>query len=243
MTNSPRLHHRFASKQLPFELWRLSDEEYRQLRSRSLPIKFDSFLLLHLALSQRGNPNKLTLPKALLVLEKNFGQSSNYIDTWKQSFSFPFLLTIEKSNDVFHHLLRIEDYRGGIQFELYRIVDDLKHVGKNINICHQPIEDEFSLPDIEYVFSYLWGYLEGLASHLHLLQPEIQPFFRKIDSNNVVYGYWDGQFVEKSFENRKKYERLVQELQAKYSKPKTSEADQVKNIQNIIQSIRSSDQQ
>jgi hypothetical protein len=80
MPASTRLHRRFNAKQFPFSLWRLSDDEYRQLRLRSFPIKVDGFFVLKLALAQRNTPDELTLPKVLLVLEDEFGRSSTYVN-------------------------------------------------------------------------------------------------------------------------------------------------------------------
>lgn len=60
-----RPHHRFDTQQFAFDLWRLSDEEYRQLRSRSFPIRYNGFFLLRLALDQRHSPDELTLSQSL----------------------------------------------------------------------------------------------------------------------------------------------------------------------------------
>jgi hypothetical protein len=112
MPTSTRLHRRFNAKQFPFSLWRLSDDEYRQLRLQSFPIKVNGFFLLKLALAERNTDSELTLSKILLMLEDEFGRSSTYIDSYKQTFAFPFLLAIEKADERLYHLLKLEDYRG-----------------------------------------------------------------------------------------------------------------------------------
>jgi len=108
--------------EIQFHLWRLTDEEYRQLRSSSLPIKDDGFSLLELMLYERYKPNRLTLPKAFLTLEHLFGKTSNFFDDWKGSFSFPLLLLVQKPLEHFFYLMKIYDHRGSLCYPLYRIL-------------------------------------------------------------------------------------------------------------------------
>jgi hypothetical protein len=237
MTNSPRPHRQFNATQFTFELWRLNDAEYKQLRSRSFSIRYNSLFMLSLASMDRGKLDELILPKVLLVMEEEFGKSSKYIDDWKQTFSFPFLLAIHKPHGIFYYLLRIEDYRGGLEFNLYRIVDELRHVGLDLRVSHLPIEDEFSNTEIEYLVSYLWGFLQANSRYLHVLQPEIKPFFRHVGASHILYGYWDGKFVEEVIENETKYLRAVKKLEAKYGEPEISEAEKVDQTKQMILAI------
>jgi hypothetical protein len=233
----PRHQHRYNPKQFPFTLYRLSDEEYSQLGDRSFPIQFDELFMFDIALDRANTSEELTLPKALVILEHKFGASSSRLDKWKQAFSFPLLLAIEKPNGTFYYLLRITDRRGSIDFDLFRIIDDLKYVGKNLTFSSQPLDDELSQTEIENVISYLWGFLEGFASHLDRWESEIKPFFRHIDSSHVIYGYWDGKFVEEEIEDPDEYEAVVRDLKAKYGKPKLSATERVASVQELIQAI------
>jgi hypothetical protein len=237
MTNLPRPHRKFNATRFTFELWRLNDVEYQQLRSRSFSIRYNSLFMLSLALIDRGKPDELILPKVLLVMEEEFGKSSKYIDDWKQTFSFPFLLAIHKPHGFFYYLLRIEDSRGGLEFNLCRVVDELKHVGLDLRVSHLPIEDELSNAEIEYLVSYLWGFLQARSEFLHIFQPDIKPFFRHIDASHVFYGYWDGKFVEEVIENETKYLRAVKKLTAKYGEPEISEAEKVDQTKQMILEI------
>jgi hypothetical protein len=237
MTNSPRSHRQFDATQFTFELWRLNDAEYKQLRSRSFSIRYNSFFMLSLGSMDRGKPDELILPKVLLVMEEEFGESSKYIDDWKQTFSFPFLLAIHKPTGTFYHLLRIEDYRGGLEFNLCRILDEHKHLGLDLRVAHLPIEDEFSNTEIEYLVSYLWGFLQAQSRYLHVLLPEIKPFFRHVGASHVLYGYWDGKFVEEVIENETKYLRAVKKLEAKHGEPEISEAEKVDQTKQMILAI------
>jgi hypothetical protein len=232
-----RHQHQFDAKQFPFSLYRLSDEEYAQLQDRSFPIRINGLFLLKLAFDRLDSPDRLTLPKALLGLEDMFGNSSSYLDRSKQAFSFPLLLAISKPSGTFYHLLRITDRRGSIDFDLYRIIDDLKYTDKDIMLSSEPIIDELSQPEIEYIIIYLWRFLEGFSHHIHQRYPEIEPFFRHIDSNHIIYGYWDGKFVEEEIEDSDEYDRVVEELEARYGRPETPDTEKVARIQTLIQMI------
>jgi hypothetical protein len=236
MQSSPRHQYQFDTNQFPFWLYRLSDKEYSQLRDHSFPIRIEALFLLKLALTRSNSSEELTLPKALVILEHEFGASSIQLDRWKQTFSFPLLLSIEKPNGLFYYLLRITDYRGGIEFDLFRIIDDIKYIDKDLNFNSQPIADEFSQVEIESVICYLWGFLQGFARHLDRWL-EIKPFFRHVDSNHIIYGYWDGKFVEEQIDDLDEYDGIVQELETRYGEPKRSEPEKVANIQELIQSI------
>jgi hypothetical protein len=75
MPASTRLHHRFNAKQFPFSLWRLSDEEYRQLRLRNFPIKVDGFFVLR-TLAEITHPSLSAKP-----LDKE-----GFIKSWDRLF-------------------------------------------------------------------------------------------------------------------------------------------------------------
>jgi hypothetical protein len=83
----------FALDKEPYHLWRLSEDEYRDLRQSSLPIKIKGFLLWKLWLSEQNDPERLSLPQALLSLEALFGKSSDFLDIWKCSFWYGTLST------------------------------------------------------------------------------------------------------------------------------------------------------
>jgi hypothetical protein len=235
MKNSYPPYHQFDAEKFTFKLWRLNDSEYRQLRLRSFPIQINPFLLLDMSLEKRrrDQSDTLNLPKSLLVLEENFGPSSTSIDTWKQTFSFTFLMAIEKSIGIFHYLFKIEDYRGALEFKFCRIINDLKYTDKSVEVYHSPIDDELSSDEMAYIIRYLWGYLQGYSRYLS----EITPFFRHIDSNHIIYGYWDGKFVERVIENSTKYEKIVRSLEERFKRPELSEIDNIAQIQNLIQAI------
>lgn len=114
MAKTKRHHQALHQNETKFHFWRLTEDEFRRLRQSSVPIKMDGMFLLQMMLPEHRNPYRLTLPKALLILERLFGKSSDWFDDWKGSFSFPLLLKVQKPVDAFFYLLRIEDFRGSL---------------------------------------------------------------------------------------------------------------------------------
>ncbi|MBA3923566.1 MAG: hypothetical protein H0X31_18475 [Nostocaceae cyanobacterium] len=196
-----------------FSLWRLTEEEYRQLRGNSLAIKEDGLFIIGLLLSERYKPERLTLPKALLTLEYLFGKSSDAFDDWKGSFTFPLLVSVQKTIGRFFYLMRIYDHRGSLCYPLYRLLEDGVD-GYDVNVYHEPFENEFSRQEINELIAYLYGYLTGVSEWV--CKPPIQPFLRRIDSNNIIYGYRDEEFFEEDFDSQEEYNAAIQVFEETY---------------------------
>lgn len=214
MTDAKRHELELKRGETQFHLWRLTEDEFRQLRSTSLPIKDDNRFLLHLLLSDRNNPERLSLPKALVTMEYLFGKASDWFNKFKSSFSFPLLLVLKKTIGRFLYLLRIEDYRGALEFRFYCILANGVD-GYDINICREPFEAEFSREEINQLISYLYGYLAGAAKSLCKLP--VQPFLRHIDASQILYGYKAGEFFEEQIESVEQYEAAIQAFETAYS--------------------------
>jgi hypothetical protein len=223
MTKKERHYLDLKQGETQFHLWRLTEDEFRQLRSNSLPIKDDGMFLLQLMLSERDNPERLTLPKALLTLEHLFGKASDWIDEWKSSFSFPLLLLLNKPVGRFLYLLRIEDYRGSVEFRLYRILENGAD-GYDINTYREPFELEFSREQINQFICYLYGYLAGVARIV--CNQQIQPFIRLIRASHILYGYRDGEFFEEQIDSPEEYEAAIQAFDEVYGSLKQERQSQ-----------------
>ena len=236
-TISIRPQYQFESSQFYFSLLRLTDDEYKEFRTRSFPIRYDTMVLWSLRRRRQNGSSLLMLPKLFVLLEKEFGRSSTFYDSWKQGFSFPFLLKIQKSIGPLYYLLRIDDYRGGIEFNLYRVIDEAKFSEKDPDIYQSPIEEELSEMEISHIVSYIWGFYEGYAESYFTLNPHITPFFRYIASENLVYGYWDDQFIEKVFEDDNDCRVLVKTLEEKYGESSKSIEDKICKTQEMILKI------
>lgn len=215
-----------------FELWRLSEEEYDQLRQSSLPIKEDHTFLWWLYLSERNDPDRLTLPKAFLTLEHLFGKTSDSFDDWKGSFRFPLLLVVKKSQDKFFYMLNIYDHRGSLSFAWYRVLEDGVD-GYDIYVYQEPFEKEFSREEINQFLSYFYGYLIGVSDWAIPALPP--PFLKRIDSNSILYGCRAGELFEEEFESEEDYQQAITEFEQTYGPEKS--ADKSKEIQLLLRQI------
>ncbi len=218
--------------EIQFHLWRLTESEYSQLRSSSLPIKEDGLSLMEFMLYERYNPNRLTLPKAFLTLEHVFGKTSDFFDDWKGSFSFPLLLLVQKPVGQFFYLMRIHDHRGSLYYLLYRLLEN--GVGDyDVNVYHEPEELEFSRGEINDFISYLYRYLVSISKKI--CQPPIQPFLKHIDSNHILYGYRNGEFFEEQIDSESEYKAAIQAFEETYGSVVIEE--QSGNLKSLLQQI------
>ncbi|WP_427159801.1 hypothetical protein ACQFX9_28085 [Aliinostoc sp. HNIBRCY26] len=217
---------------IKYQLWRLDDAEFRKLRYKSLPIKDDYMLYVHLYLSERDNKDKLNLAQIFVTLTYLFGESSNWIDDWKGTFSFPILLVLDKPQGKFFYLLDIYDNRGTLYFSFYRILEaDVE--GYDTQILREPFELEFSRQEINYFISYFNGYTEGYFKTIEPLIPSEQ-FFRKIGSNHIIYGYKDEQYFEEHYESQEEYQAAIENLELMGISSKS-----LQDVNNILQTITS----
>lgn len=221
--------HQNATK---FHFWRLSEDEFRQLRSSSVPIKTDGLFLLQILLAERHNPHRLTLPKALLILERLFGKSSDWIDDWKGSFSFPLLVKVQKPDSAFFYLLRIEDHRGSLEYRLYRVLEDGVN-GVDVYVFQPPVESEFSNQEINEFIGLIHGFLTD-ATYFFSRQ-QFEPFFKRIDSNHILYGYRDGAFFEEEIDSLEDYQAAVRSLEGRFGS--TEQMAQRQDVQLFLHRI------
>lgn len=213
-----------------YHLWRLSEDEYRKLRQSSVPITFNSFVLLHLWMNEQDDPERLTLGKALLSLEALFGSSSDFFDTWKCSFTFPLLLQFTQPNGQFFYLIRIGDYRGMLDFCFYRFLASGPE-GHNIDVYQDPVEHEFSCKDIDRFICCIYGFLSGMGS---TLKPP-QPFLMQVESQCLIYGYDGSNFFEEDFDSEEAYQAAIAIYKQKYDSPEM--AQQTEDLRSLVASI------
>jgi hypothetical protein len=213
-----------------YRLWRLSEDEYRRLRQSSLPIKIDSFIILKLVLSERDNPERLTLGKALTCLENLFGKSSEFLDTWKCSFTFPLLLQLNRQTGKFLYLLRIGDFRGMLDFSLHRFLvsgtDDL-----NIDAYHDPVEHEFSRDEIDRLLCYIYSFLTGMGQ---TLKPP-KPFLKRVESQNLIYGYDGNDFFEDDFNSDTDFNAAINTFEQRFGL--LDKGQQIESLRSLVADI------
>lgn len=232
MTDTKRKYLILHQNENKIHFWRLSEDEFRQLRCNSVPTKTDGMFLLQIMLAERHNPNRLTLPKAFLILERLFDKSSTWFDDWKGSFSFPLLVKIQKPDSAFLYLLRIEDFRGSIEYRLYRVLEDGPN-GMDIYAFKSPVESEFSNQEINEFIHLVHEFLTD-ATYFFVKQ-EFQPFFKRIDSNNILYGYQDSAFFEEQIDSEEEFQAKVNALEERFGS--TKQIAQKQEVQLLLQSI------
>ena len=232
MTDSTRDQISFKLEDTQFNLWRLGDDEYQQLRQHSLPIKQDAGFMFQLALSEHCNPDRLTLPEAFLTLEALFGKTSTQYDPWKGSFSFPLLMVLTQKQGRYFYLLRILDHRGCVDFPLYRLLEQGAR-GYNIDAYRAPYELEFPTEAINKFIGYLYGYLKGTSTWVCKISPPA--FLKQVASNFILYGCRDGTLFEESFESDTDYHQAIEAFNQTYEVDIT--ARESKEIQSLLQRI------
>ncbi|KAI9129564.1 hypothetical protein [Acaryochloris sp. CCMEE 5410] len=232
MTDSTRDQISFKLEDTQFNLWRLGDDEYQQLRQHSLPIKQDAGFMFQLALSEHCNPDRLTLPEAFLTLEALFGKTSTQYDPWKGSFSFPLLMVLTQKQGRYFYLLRILDHRGCVDFPLYRLLEQGAS-GYNIDAYRAPYELEFPTEAINKFIGYLYGYLKGASTWVCKISPPA--FLKQVASNFILYGCRDGTLFEESFESDTDYHQAIEAFNQTYEVDIT--ARESKEIQSLLQRI------
>lgn len=155
----------------------------------------------------------LNLAEFYVVLKRLFGESSLSIDSYKQGFSFLFLVAVKNR---FLYLFDVCDFRGSIAFRLDKILES----GKGDMTYHPFVQGEFSKEEYEQFVELFVGFLEDFSkTYIKKIGTEIQipPFAHFIESNLYVYGYIDGVFFEKSFGAQDKYNDYVDLLRDKLS--------------------------
>jgi hypothetical protein len=171
------------------------------LRQQSIPIEVDGmFQLLFLyPLDQTGTEPQLgALYSALRIL---FGETGTLYDGYKGSFSFPFLLYIQRGTGRFRYLLEICDWKGGLEFRLWKVVDRPDELGAGLerHVYRKPRPEEFSREECHHYLAHLYGFLQGFIE-TYLPQIGGEPFLKQIPAKLTLYGYCGGEFFEQEYE-------------------------------------------
>lgn len=192
------------------KLIRLTGDDYRRLRRSSIPIKEDASFYFALMYRLRRQDGKLSLAQIYTALTSLFGESSELYDDYRGSFAFPLFLHLHKEGQSYPYLLRINDHKGSIEFNLYRVFDpnDRRH---DRSVYHEPFEDEFGREEINYFISYLYGFLKGYFRVVG--EREARFFFRTVPAIWAIYGWKNGQFFEEQYDSEEAYHAAIHELE------------------------------
>ena len=88
------------------------------------------------------------------------------------------------------YLMIVQDIRGSLYFSSRRVVlaDDPRI---QQHLLHEPFPHELDREELNRLTATMTGFLEGLSS---CMVPA--PFVAKVDSEQLIYGYADGQYFE-----------------------------------------------
>jgi len=182
--------------EIPF--WRLDDQEFEILRQRSLAINEDYFFLMRLH-SNRPEIERLSLGRARAALTKLSGPSSKLLDPYKQSFGFPFLYSVPPGKPFAQYLMIVQDIRGSLYFTSRRMVSaDDPRIQQHF--LHEPFAEEFHRKELNRLTATMMGFLKGFSE---CVVPS--PFVGKVDSEQILYGYADGQYFEEQHDSTETY--------------------------------------
>lgn len=198
-------------KEMLVRLIRLASDDYARLRRSSIPIKEDASFYFAFLYTLRQRDGELNLAQIYAALVSLFGETSHLYDDYKGSFAFPLFLHLRKGEQSYPYLLRINDYKGALEFNFYRVVARNDH-RYDRSVYHEPFAEEFAREEINYFRSYLYGFLEGYFSVVGA--QEGRPFFRAVPAIFVIYGWENGHFFETQYESDETYRAALDEFEA-----------------------------
>ncbi|MBD2364864.1 hypothetical protein H6G36_27485 [Anabaena minutissima FACHB-250] len=224
-----RIKFEFKLEEIKYELWRLDSYEYRKLQKNSLSIKDNSSFYNNIYLFENNNKDNLNLAQSFITLTWLFGNSSDSFDSSKGSFSFPLLLTINKTVGKFFYLLHIFDAKGWIYYRIYKVFEDESDIPARIQ--SEVFGSEFIRQEIDNFLNYIHRYIsESFKSLNSVTAPE--PFLKAIDASCLIYGYHNNQYIEEEYNGEQSYQAALERFRSVGLWPW-----QLQNINGLIQTI------
>jgi hypothetical protein len=194
-----------------WNLWRLSDDEFRSLGEHALPIVQNFELLAKWDELEASSEDPPFLPLAFVALERTFGPSSLRFDAYRSSFSFPLLLTFARQRRC-SYLLRCHDHRGIVYYPLYRVVS-YDPTPEERSFYHVPANEEFARAEMDEFVTCLRNHLLDFGRTLTTAL--VAPFYRAIRSDALLHGFDGTQFFEQTFPSALEFDRAREELDAR----------------------------
>lgn len=120
-----------------------------------------------------------------------------------------FLIKFQKNFSEMDYLLNVMDVKGGVELIFYKLIHDDDKGYERKDIIYEPFE-EFPQDEMIYFMNFFAGYLSGAFDCLSEIYNDF--FFKTVSSSNIVYGYADGNFFDKRFEDEEDFERFTEQL-------------------------------
>lgn len=168
---------------------------------KTLAIQNSAYFYFGLQIEQ----NPLLLPKIYAALTCLVGPSDNRYDDWKGSYSFTFTLKVNKNNVVSHYVYHLYHYRSYINVEVQQIVAE--NDPRDSQMMHQPNEILFSDVEISLFTNRFCMYC---VQHMEEENYTPKPFIKNADSNNLFFGFADGEYYCENYTNYDEYEKQLE---------------------------------
>lgn len=185
-------------------LTRLDDDRYVQLAGNSVPIKEDIGFQMDLILHDRRRGKHVSLGEYYAAFEAVFGESGQLYDDYKGAFSFPFEVSVFKTEAVYLYLLNVLNWRSTVEFRFSKVIspevvtDEMDRM-----VIRPPFSDEFSADDMNKVVAFLYGFVEGAVGTFRRFP--IDEFVKKLESNLILFGYKNGAFFEEQYDDPEEF--------------------------------------
>ena len=185
---------------------RIDDELFLTLARNGLAISVDYFFWYHLLEDSKSDGEVYldNLSRFYAAFRQTYGESGKCYDHWKGTFNFAFEIQVVKGDSVIPYIMNILDLRGSVEFHCLKVLDP-KQTEYDKSVIHQPLDDEFSRKQINDVSGYLYGFALGYWQTTIPIEGEPE-FIKWVDSNLILYGYQDGQYFQKGFDDPDEYE-------------------------------------
>lgn len=192
-----------ATSNLQIRIKAISDYHYQHLSSRSVPIaeQHPTFTSMRIKARNSKVHTSLNLAEYYAWMRYSFGEPSRYYDNWKGGFAFVFQVEVIRNNHTYPYILRIVNWRSTVDFRFSRVLDTIESAS---SLVYQPIEEEMSAEEMEFMDCWLYGFLQRVGRVSK--HSEIPSFYKTAESNWISYGYFDGEFFEHQHDEQKSIE-------------------------------------
>lgn len=147
-----------------------------------------------------------------VALKSLTGESSQYFYSYKEPFSFPFLFAIEGKDRYDLYLLEVCYYRDHFSFRINKWGKAGEYDGSR---SYELFEDEFSREEINSFIRHVYF---GLEHQFRKVEKRWDDFFFKgVPSENLFFGYREGEFFELYFEGGVDFKEIYDLLEERGS--------------------------
>lgn len=157
--------------------------------------------------------DKEFLPKLYTALNYLTGPSDNNFDNYTGSFSFQFMLDVEKKLNQSQYLFWMMQFGSFMRIKLYQIVPDSDP--RREEVLTKATESLFSEDDI---IAFTFAFVDDLLKRLEREKHTPEPFVLRSHSECLIYGYLDNKYFATEFTDCDAYETELKALEARLTK-------------------------